>query len=66
MAKTFDDACRKTAGIVRFEVQMKEIARSESLANTLELTIDIEELEAKIAPDGGETVLPLPTAIRHR
>ena len=26
----------------------------------LELTIDIEELEQKIAPDGGETVLPLP------
>ena len=27
----------------------------------LELTIDIEELEQKIAPDGGETVLPLPS-----
>jgi hypothetical protein len=26
----------------------------------LELTIEIEELEQKIAPDGGETVLPLP------
>jgi hypothetical protein len=26
----------------------------------LELEISIEELEAKIAPDGGETVLPLP------
>ena len=25
-----------------------------------ELEISIEELEAKIAPDGGETVLPLP------
>jgi hypothetical protein len=25
-----------------------------------ELQIHIEELEAKIAPDGGETVLPLP------
>jgi len=25
-----------------------------------ELEITIEELEAKIAPDGGETVLPLP------
>ena len=24
------------------------------------LEIQIEELEAKIAPDGGETVLPLP------
>ena len=35
--------------------------RSETLASALELTIDIEELEAKIAPDGGETVLPLPT-----
>jgi hypothetical protein len=35
--------------------------RSETLANTLELTIDIEELESKVAPDGGETVLPLPT-----
>jgi hypothetical protein len=26
----------------------------------LNLAIDIEELEQKIAPDGGETVLPLP------
>jgi len=26
----------------------------------IELEIQIEELEAKIAPDGGETVLPLP------
>ena len=25
----------------------------------LDLTMDIEELEQKIAPDGGETVLPL-------
>jgi hypothetical protein len=25
----------------------------------LELQIQIEELEAKVAPDGGETVLPL-------
>jgi hypothetical protein len=25
----------------------------------LELEIQIEELEAKVAPDGGETVLPL-------
>ncbi len=47
---------------------MREISRTrcETLANTLELTIDIEELETKIAPDGGETVLPLPSAIRHR
>ena len=29
-----------------------------------ELEIQIEELEAKIAPDGGETVLPL-TTIKH-
>jgi hypothetical protein len=26
----------------------------------VELEIQIEELEQKIAPDGGETVLPLP------
>ena len=26
----------------------------------LELEIQIEELELKVAPDGGETVLPLP------
>ena len=26
----------------------------------IELEITIEELESKIAPDGGETVLPLP------
>ena len=29
------------------------------LADVLDLTIDIEELETKVAP--GETVLPLPT-----
>ncbi len=35
---------------------------TEKLGNLeLDLTIDIEELEQKIAPDGGETVLPLPT-----
>ena len=28
--------------------------------DAFELEIHIEELEAKIAPDGGETVLPLP------
>ncbi len=33
---------------------MKEIKEE------LELDIQIEELEAKVAPDGGETVLPLP------
>ena len=33
---------------------------------TLELDIQIEELEAKIAPDGGETVLPLPLPPRPR
>ncbi len=26
----------------------------------LELELEIEELEAKVAPDGGETVLPMP------
>jgi hypothetical protein len=31
-----------------------------------ELEITIEELEGKIAPDGGETVLPLPTPPRGR
>lgn len=32
-----------------------------------ELDIQIEELETRIAPDGGETVLPLvPKGIRHR
>ena len=30
---------------------------------TLTLEIEIEELEAKIAPDGGENILPL-TAVR--
>jgi len=68
MAKRFKDACRKTAGILKRESHIKEITRmrSETLTNTLELTIDIEELEAKIAPDGGETVLPLPMTVRHR
>jgi hypothetical protein len=31
-----------------------------------ELDINIEELELKIAPDGGETVLPLPIKVHHR
>jgi len=46
---------------------MKGTGRTRSEALTkLELAIEIEELEAKIAPDGGETVLPLPTIVRHR
>jgi hypothetical protein len=32
----------------------------------LELEIQIEELEAKVAPDGGETVLPLPKTKGHK
>ena len=28
--------------------------------------VEIEELEAKIAPDGGETVLPLAPTKHHR
>jgi len=32
----------------------------------LELEIQIEELEAKVAPDGGETVLPLTSFSGHR
>jgi len=32
----------------------------------IELEIQIEELESKIAPDGGETVLPLPTGHGHK
>ena len=31
-----------------------------------ELEIQIEELEAKIAPGGGETVLPLPKGGKNR
>ena len=31
----------------------------------LELEIQIEELESKIAPDGGETVMPLPVPKKH-
>jgi hypothetical protein len=30
-----------------------------------ELITEIEELEAKVAPDGGETVLPLPGHGKH-
>ena len=37
--------------------RMKPMTRKEGI----ELEIQIEELEAKVAPDGGETVLPLPT-----
>ena len=29
------------------------------------LEIQIEELEPKVAPDGGETVLPLPKGKKH-
>jgi len=35
------------------------------MTNQLILEIQIEELEAKIAPDGGETVLPLPMLHGH-
>jgi hypothetical protein len=31
----------------------------------IELEIQIEELERKIAPDGGETVLPLSALFKH-
>lgn len=31
-----------------------------------ELVIEIEELEPKVAPDGGETVLPLPLPKKPR
>ena len=34
------------------------------LADVLDLTIEIEELETKVAP--GETVLPLPTVHGHK
>jgi len=35
--------------------------------DAVELEIQIEELEAKVAPDGGETVLPLPIRLKlHR
>ena len=33
--------------------------------HAFELEIQIEELEAKVAPDGGETVLSLPIPIVH-
>jgi len=33
---------------------------SKTKQEALDLDIHIEELEAKVAPDGGETVLPLP------
>jgi len=41
---------------------MKPIAAIE----TVEIEIQIEELEEKVAPDGGETVLPLPLPKKHR
>ena len=31
----------------------------------IEIEIQIEELEPKVAPDGGETVLPLPKDHHH-
>ena len=34
--------------------------RTDLTQQTIDLEIQIEELEPKIAPDGGETVLPLP------
>jgi hypothetical protein len=58
-AKSFKD---ETRPILRRRHQMKPI----NTKKTLELDIQIEELEQKVAPDGGETVLPLPTGIRHR
>jgi hypothetical protein len=39
----------------------------ETKIDQAELAVEIEELEAKIAPDGGETVLPLTSTghLRH-
>lgn len=33
--------------------------------NTVSIDMTVEELESRIAPDGGETVLPLSTLIKH-
>ena len=44
----------------------QEISQMHSiLALEFELEIGIEELEPKVAPDGGETVLPLPMTKHH-
>lgn len=40
--------------------------KKEGFELEMELEIQIEELEAKVAPDGGETVLPLPGPPRRR
>ena len=37
--------------------------QSTIMTKTFELEIGIEELEPKVAPDGGETVLPLPKGL---
>ena len=34
--------------------------QTDMMQKTIDIEIQIEELESKIAPDGGETVLPLP------
>jgi hypothetical protein len=33
----------------------------EPIKDQFELELQVEELEGRIAPDGGETVVPLPT-----
>ena len=56
-----NNACRQRQAISEIgNLSQEKTTMRETLADTLELTIEIEELEEKIAP-GGETVLPLPT-----
>jgi hypothetical protein len=60
----------KIAGIrfpeTRFSDPRRDDMRFDVLENPgFELINEIEELEAKVAPDGGETVLPLPGGHKH-
>jgi hypothetical protein len=43
-----------------------ETRMDSKLTKEMILEIQIEELEAKVAPDGGETVLPLPKLHGHK
>ena len=54
------DRSRDSKGLKRPFLRRRKSMQFVNQKVTFELEIQIEELEAKIAPDGGETVLPLP------
>ena len=47
-------------------IRMEPLIEKKKKNASIELEVKIEELEDRIAPDGGETTLPLPALIHKR